>query len=200
MSCGGRAASACREAGIVMSATVSTLMRHRDVSGVSGVGPVATVCEFSSGLTAVHWDSATPSVAVYTDVRHVLDLHGHEGASELVLYDNARLVAGYKQVCFWLTREMTPERLPLSVAPHPDWPDRLLVKLRPTSLSFWVALLDGSMHAATYEQVRGEIVTTWVHPSGDLWLECRETGTYEDLLAGHTYNAYPDNDPYDPRD
>lgn len=172
--------------------TLYTLHRHRDISTVSGTGAVATICEFSSGLVAMHWDSPTPSVAVYTDIRHIEALHGHSGASVLEVQEPARLVQAYAQVVFYLTRQMTPERLPLSVGPHPDWPDRLLVKLADErAWLFWIALLDGSAYAATHKSVHGQIVTTWVNPEGNLWLTYSVDGTFEDLLAGQTYDEDP---------
>lgn len=174
-----------------MTAVLYTLQRHHDVTGISGAGAVGTVIEFDNGDTVLHWDTDTPSTVVYRDVRHIEALHGHSGATTLELLEPHRLVKAYQQLCFWLTREMTPERLPLSVGPHPVWPDRLLVMLRPTSLSFWVALLDGSTAACTHEEVRGELVTTWVSPDGGLWLQCAEDGTFEDLLAGERYDEDP---------
>jgi hypothetical protein len=175
-----------------MTSTLYTLHRHRDVSGISGEGAVATICEFSSGLVAMHWDSPTPSVAVYTDIRHIEALHGHSGASVLEIQEPARLLKAYAQVCFYLTRQMTPDRLPRSVGPHPEWPDRLLVELHDErAFVFWVALLDGSTYAATHESVRGQIVTTWVNPEGDLWLRYAVDGTFEDLLSGQTYDEHP---------
>jgi hypothetical protein len=153
-----------------MTATVSTLMRHRDVSGVSGEGAVATVCEFESGLTAVHWDSETPSVAIYTDVRHVLDLHGHKGATTLVLNDTERLLAGYQLVTPWLLSARYHDR-PITCKAHPDHPDRLRATFKDERVwRFWISLLDGSSHAAVHEEVNGEIEHRWVHPSGNVWL------------------------------
>lgn len=182
-------------------AVVYRLNRHRDVSGVSGEGyEKATVVEFSSGLTVLHWNSDKPSIQVHTDIRHITDHHGHGGASELVLYENERLLKAYQRVCFFLSHQMVPERLPLSVAPHPEWPDRLLVKVRPSAFGMWVVLMDGSVSACSHEQVKGEIVTTWISPDEGLWVQSSERGTYEDLLAGETYDDYPDNDAHDPRD
>lgn len=163
-----------------MTSTLYTLHRHRDISTVSGTGAVATICEFSSGLVAMHWDSPTPSVAVYTDIRHIEALHGHSGASVLEVQEPARLVKAYAQVVFYLTRQMTPERLPLSVGPHPDWPDRLLVRLGDErAWSFWTALLDGSTDAATHVAVGNETRHSWVHPEGNVWLEYTSDATYD---------------------
>lgn len=151
-----------------MSATVSTLLRHRDISGVSGVGPVATVCEFGSGLTAVHWDSETPSVAIYTDVRHVLNLHGHKGASTLVASET-RLEASYRRVMPLILASAFNK--PLMCAPHPDMPDRLrLVFQTEVTWRRWIALLDGSTDVAVHEEVAGEMVHRWVSSDGNLWL------------------------------
>src|SRR5690349_9878995 len=137
-----------------MTAALYSLQRHHDVTGVSGEGAVATIVEFQSGLLAMHWDTDTPSVTVYSDIRHIEKLHGHAGASTLHLLEPHRLVSGYPPVCFWLTRKMNPDRLPLTLGPHPDWPDRLLMRVEPTALDFWIALFDGSPSACTHKEVR----------------------------------------------
>ena len=68
-----------------MTGTTFTLHRHSDPSGVSGVGVVAEGWESSDGKTVViKWLSATPSVCIYQDIRHVKALHGHGGATEIV--------------------------------------------------------------------------------------------------------------------
>jgi hypothetical protein len=177
-------------------AVVYRLNRHRDVSGVSGEGDEkATVVEFSSGLSVLHWNSDKPSIQVHTDIRHIIDHHGHGGASELVLYENERLIKAYAQVCFFLSHQMIPDRLPLSVGPHPEWPDRLLVKVRPAAFSFWVVLLDGSVSACSHEEVGGQIITTWVSPDGGLWVQ-----SFENAMPADLFQPYPNNDAHDPRD
>lgn len=154
-----------------MTATLYTLHRHHDVSTVSGTGPVATICEFSSGLVAMHWDSPTPSVAVYTDIRHIEALHGHKGASTLELDDNARLVRAYKRVMPYILTAH-PHLQPVQAADHPDHPDRLRLAFRDENAwRWWVALLDGSSYAATHEEINGEMQHTWITPDGDLWLQ-----------------------------
>lgn len=172
--------------------TVYTLHRHRDVSNVSGVGPVATICEFSSGLVAMHWNSDTPSVAVYTDIRHIEALHGHEGASTLTLQDDpARLLAAYEQVTPLLLR--TTGVRPTTIGRHPDHPDRLRVTFSMFACwDRWVSALGGSVDAATHEEVNGEIQHRWVSPDGNLWL------IYHSPIA--ISNDYPDRDAHDPRD
>jgi hypothetical protein len=184
-----------------VTAVVYSLNRHRDVSGVSGEGDEkATVVEFASGLSVLHWNSDTPSIQVHTDVRHILDLHGHGGASTLELYEGHRLLTAYQQTTVWLLSARFHDR-PISVKPHPDHLDRLLLTFkdeRPWRM--WIALLDGSTYAATHEEVKGQIRTTWVSPDGNLWLEYSTPGTFMDLLEGQTYDEYPDHDCHDPRD
>jgi hypothetical protein len=178
------------------SSTLYTLHRHRDVSSVSGTGAVATICEFSSGLVAMHWDSPTPSIAVYTDIRHIEALHGHSGASVLETQDPNRLLAGYQQVTFWLSKQMTPERLPVSVAPHPDWPDRLLLTFADnTAWRFWIGLLDGSTDAATHTEDDAGWWHSWTSHDGNVWLAYRDdTDTLAALLDEHPLETFDRED------
>lgn len=151
-----------------MSAAMFHLLRHEDRSGVSGTGVVGTVVEFDSGLTVLHWDSETPSVAVYTDERHIEQLHGHGGASELVPYET-RLERSYRRVMPYL---LAGGWSPVTCGPHPDHPDRLRVTFDGQSTwRYWVALLDGNTYAGTHVEVNGEMRHRWIDPSGDLWLE-----------------------------
>lgn len=189
-----------------MSAVVYSMQRHRDVTGISGAGPVGTVVEFDDGTTVLHWDTATPSTTVYTDLRHITELHGHSGATTLELYENVRLLAAYALVMPYLLAE---SQVPQSVAPHPDHPDRLLIVLHSErDWRFWVALLDGSTYAATHAEAAGQIVTTWVTPDGNVWLQFSTLATFMGQLEGERYDTpigpqpskYPDNSPYDDRD
>lgn len=151
-----------------MTVTLYSLNRHHDVSGVSGEGDdIATICEFASGLTAMHWNSDTPTVEVLTDLRHVTKLHAHGGASTLVLLES-RLLGAYELLTpFILTSQ--PHVMPLKVGPHPDHPDRLrVILLTEQAWKWWIALLDGSTDAATHEEVNGETEHRWIDPKGDL--------------------------------
>jgi hypothetical protein len=154
-----------------MSAVMYNLVRHRDVTGISGEGQVATIVEFEDGHTVLHWDTATPSTTVYTDIRHIAALHGHGGASTLELYDNARLLAGYQAITPWLLQARDGDR-PLTVGPHPDHPDRLRATFTDKETwAFFVALLDGSTDASSHVEVNGEIEHTFVTPDGNVWLQ-----------------------------
>lgn len=71
------------------------LQRTIDVTGISGTGIVAEGVHFSDGTTVLRWlkaGTARPSVVkpttvVHDDVQSVVDLHGHNGSSEVVWLD-----------------------------------------------------------------------------------------------------------------
>jgi hypothetical protein len=172
-----------------MTASMFTLMRQRDLSGISGTGPVGTVVEFDSGLTVLHWDTATPSVAVHTDSRHIEQLHGHEGATVLVPLET-RLEASYRLVMPFL---LAGGHNPVVCGPHPDHPDRLRLIFAPgdeKGWRRWIALLDGSTDAAVQEDLGDETEHRWTSPFGDIW------------LVFHTQNSsrYVHDPIHDPRD
>lgn len=149
-----------------------TLRRHHDVSGVSGTGDVATIVEFSSGMTVLHWESDTPSIQVHPDFRQIEHLHGHGGASTVELNDTARLLGAYQAVVPMMLN-CDPQQMPLTVSPHPDHPDRLrLVFSSRTDWAVWVQGIAGfpnAVHAAVQEEKDGEVEHRWTTPSGDIW-------------------------------
>lgn len=172
-----------------MSILTGRLLRHIDKSGVSGTGDVAELAEFSDGAVAVRWHGEHPSTAAWNDIRDVEIIHGHQGATEIVFDDNARLVRAYKRVVPLL---LEGHRHPFLVAPHPDHVDRLrLVFSNEIAWSFWVALLDGSTYAASHSEVNGEMRHCWITPDGSIWLE---------YFTRIPNNDYPDHDAHDPRD
>jgi hypothetical protein len=65
------------------------LLRHADVSGVSGTGVVAEGVEWSDGSVALHWRGRWPTTTVYEDggIEAILGIHGHQGLSE-ILWDD----------------------------------------------------------------------------------------------------------------
>lgn len=167
------------------------LYRTEDPSGVSGTGAVAEIFEASDGAVAIRWTGEHPSWGLWPDMRDLEAIHGHGGKSLVQYLDPHRLLRAWEQTCFWLLSASEDKR-PMWVGPHPQWPDRLLLRFRDErSWLFWTALLDGSPNAATHEQVGGELVSTWVNPAGDLWLTWSRPGTYEDLLDGETYDEHP---------
>lgn len=63
------------------------LMRIEDASGVSGVGIVAEGCEFSNGLCALTWLTRYRSVCMYTSIKELEAVHGHEGRTRVEWVD-----------------------------------------------------------------------------------------------------------------
>lgn len=59
------------------------LVRNEDVSGISGTGAVAEGVEFSDGQVVMRWKN-TGSLGIYKSVDQVLDVHGHDGRTEVV--------------------------------------------------------------------------------------------------------------------
>jgi hypothetical protein len=62
------------------------LVRHEDVSGVSGTGHVAEVVEFESGKVVVSFlphTAGVSNVIVYDSLEDVIKVHGHGGATIL---------------------------------------------------------------------------------------------------------------------
>ena len=63
------------------------LQRHRDVTGVSGVGRVAEGVRFSDGRCALRWRLAIAAGAFYDSLEDLTAIHGHDGATEIVFLD-----------------------------------------------------------------------------------------------------------------
>lgn len=152
-----------------MSAMTGVLRRHIDKSGVSGTGDVASICEFPDGAVAVRWHGPHPSTACWNDIRDVEIIHGHQGATEILFDDNARLVRAYQRVMRYV---LEGGMNPFKAEPHLDHPDRLQLLFHDeTAWRRWIALLDGTSHAASHVEVNGEMRHRWIDPDGDLWLE-----------------------------
>ena len=163
--------------------TEAILRRYKDTSGVSGTGSVAEIFEATDGAVAIRWRGDRPSWGIWPDIRDLEAIHGHEGDSVVEYLDNARLLAAYKRVTPFL---LSAHRRPKTVGPHPDHPDRLRLTF-PDDLAwaFWVALLDGSTHAAVHEEVNGEIEHRWISADGNVWLQWHSplTNDKEDRLT-----------------
>jgi hypothetical protein len=65
------------------------LVRHEDVTGVSGTGVVAEGVEFSDGCVAVRWASRWPTSVVFHDrgMDGVEAVHGHGGSTVIEWLD-----------------------------------------------------------------------------------------------------------------
>lgn len=147
------------------------LQRLEDPSGVSGTGPVAEIFEATDGAVAIRWRGDRPSWGLWSDIRDLEAIHGHEGKSVVQYLDPHRLVRAYQRVMVWMLSARYHDR-PLTCAPHPDRPDRLRLVFQDERVwRFWLALLDGSSDAATHQEVNGEMRHRWIDAEGDIWCE-----------------------------
>lgn len=67
-----------------MTCRTFELHRQNDVTGVSGVGVVADGVEFDDDTVVLHWRGEHPSTVIWPNMRHVVAVHGHDGATEIV--------------------------------------------------------------------------------------------------------------------
>lgn len=58
------------------------VIRHEDVTGVSGIGIVAEGVEFHDGTVAFRWRGAHRSTVVWESMMGVVAVHGHDGRTE----------------------------------------------------------------------------------------------------------------------
>lgn len=63
------------------------LQRNQDVHGVSGTGIVAIGAEYPSGTCVVEWLTFTTTITHFKNLEHVKEIHGHEGATEIIMGD-----------------------------------------------------------------------------------------------------------------
>ena len=63
------------------------IIRHMDVSGVSGVGRVADGIQFWTGQCVICWRTDKSSIAMYDSLGDLEHIHGHDGSSEIEWID-----------------------------------------------------------------------------------------------------------------
>jgi hypothetical protein len=59
------------------------LVRHKDLTGTSGTGIVAEGVVFEDGQAVLKWLRKPYSLGVYPSLRNLLDVHGHEGNTQV---------------------------------------------------------------------------------------------------------------------
>ena len=73
------------------------LLRHKDLSGNSGEGIVARGMVLPSGRVVLEWLTFETSINIYQNIESVKHLHGHNGATEIILGSpNEKLKKGKK--------------------------------------------------------------------------------------------------------
>lgn len=63
------------------------LLRHEDVTGISGTGVIAEGVEFSDGSVALRWPSHRPSTVMWESVNDAISIHGHHGRTVICWID-----------------------------------------------------------------------------------------------------------------
>ncbi len=59
------------------------LVRHKDLTGTSGTGIVAEGVVFEDGQAVLKWLRKPYSLGVYPSLKNLLDVHGHEGNTQV---------------------------------------------------------------------------------------------------------------------
>lgn len=62
--------------------------RKEDISGVSGTGKVAEGVVYSDGKCSIRWFGEHSSTNNYESLEDMIAIHGHNGSTEVVFYDN----------------------------------------------------------------------------------------------------------------
>ncbi len=65
------------------------LSRQVDVSGTSGTGIVAEGVIFDNGVCTMTWLSAIKSVEMFNSIRDLKKIHGHNGATRVIISGKA---------------------------------------------------------------------------------------------------------------
>ncbi|MEC4016040.1 hypothetical protein [Streptomyces sp. H27-D2] len=83
------------------AASVFTLRRDEDVTGVSGTGVVADGVLFPAagrGVCVVRWRGERGSTVVWDHLGHVKDIHGHDGRTVIEVVPVGELIAALRAV------------------------------------------------------------------------------------------------------
>jgi hypothetical protein len=84
-----------------VSVSPFVLRRHEDVTGVSGTGIVADGALFPAAggsKAVVRWRGERGSTVVWDNLRHVQEIHGHDGRTLVELLPVGELIAALKAV------------------------------------------------------------------------------------------------------
>jgi hypothetical protein len=74
------------------------LYRHTDVSEISGTGVVVWGVMFPDGRVAYRWATPTATTCVADSIDHVVAIHGHQGATELLWVDSVAAAGAWRHV------------------------------------------------------------------------------------------------------
>jgi len=57
------------------------LVRHRDISGISGTGLVADGVRFADGQVVIRWRGLRKSTVIWDSLDDAMVIHGHNGST-----------------------------------------------------------------------------------------------------------------------
>jgi hypothetical protein len=66
------------------------LVRHEDVTGLSGTGIIAEGIAFTDGTVVLRWVTEHRSTAIWPSLEDVEAVHGHGGSTEIHWRSNGR--------------------------------------------------------------------------------------------------------------
>lgn len=69
------------------------LVRHKDLTGTSGTGIVAEGVVFEDGQAVLKWLRKPYSLGVYPSLKNLLDVHGHEGNTQVRFLQSRQAIA-----------------------------------------------------------------------------------------------------------
>ncbi|MFJ9799874.1 hypothetical protein [Streptomyces sp. NPDC101145] len=75
------------------------LLRHTDITGVSGTGIVADGVQWPDGTASVRWRGPRPSTVHWDRIDDAITIHGHGGATEIVWLDHDTTPVDHAQPC-----------------------------------------------------------------------------------------------------
>lgn len=61
------------------------LLRNKDINGISGTGVIARGVVLPSGRCVMEWQTVHPTITIFANIDEVKFLHGHEGATDVIL-------------------------------------------------------------------------------------------------------------------
>jgi 3'-phosphoadenosine 5'-phosphosulfate sulfotransferase (PAPS reductase)/FAD synthetase len=71
-----------------------TVVRERDISGISGTGVVAFGVQFHDGTVVMRWSVGKDSTVIWADLATAIDVHGHGGATKFYWDDTGAEITG----------------------------------------------------------------------------------------------------------
>jgi hypothetical protein len=66
------------------------LHRSKDITGVSGTGVVADGVQWPDGTVTIRWRGEYASLVHWQSIEHVVRIHGHDGATEVIWQENEK--------------------------------------------------------------------------------------------------------------